>query len=193
MLRVIPRELATLEWMRGVITADLRRPLPFPSASAECIYASHVLEHLYEDEARSLLAECVRVLKVHGVLRIVVPDLSAIVRQYAGDTASTPDGGRPRPADWLNEELRLRPRSAPRGHLLYRLYQAATDFHTHKWMYDAESLIGRLEDAGFADVEQRSFRNSRIQAIGEIERPDRVLEGELYVEGVKGGRIRWPA
>jgi len=65
-----------------VIRCDLRRPLPFPTASCEAVYAAHVLEHLAVGEARRLVAEIHRVLRPGGVVRIVVPDLENIARAY---------------------------------------------------------------------------------------------------------------
>jgi SAM-dependent methyltransferase len=66
----------------GVIAHDLRRPLPFPAASFDAAYGSHVLEHLEPDAAARLIGECRRVLRPGGVVRLVVPDLEAIARLY---------------------------------------------------------------------------------------------------------------
>lgn len=66
----------------GVIRHDLRRGLPFPDASFDAAYGSHVLEHLQPEAAARLLRECHRVLKPGGIARIVVPDLEAIARLY---------------------------------------------------------------------------------------------------------------
>jgi SAM-dependent methyltransferase len=63
---------------------DLRRPLPFKDGSVDACYASHVLEHLRRNDARALLAECYRIIKKEGIIRLVVPDLEAIVREYVG-------------------------------------------------------------------------------------------------------------
>lgn len=66
----------------GVIAHDLFEPLPFPEGSFDCVYHSHVLEHLDASAAKRLLRECYRVLKLGGVLRIAVPDLEGIARSY---------------------------------------------------------------------------------------------------------------
>ena len=67
---------------RDVIGADLRRPLPFPDACVTAVYAAHVLEHLDPCAARGLLQECRRVLQPAGIVRLVVPDLERIARDY---------------------------------------------------------------------------------------------------------------
>ncbi|MBI2828792.1 MAG: methyltransferase domain-containing protein [Acidobacteria bacterium] len=188
-LGIVSRENASLAWTPDLVTANLRGPLPFSSGTVDCVYASHVLEHLHDDEARRLLRECFRVLKPGGVLRLVVPDLRGIVERYVA-SASRPAraDSSPLPADRLNEDLHLRPRSVARGNVLFRLYSTMTEFHTHKWMYDAESLTERVRSAGFVAVEERGFLDSGIPGIQEIERAHRVIGGEgICVEGVKPG------
>lgn len=61
---------------------DLRRGLPYEPDSFDAVYHSHVLEHLTPDDAAKMLAECKRVLRPGGVLRVVVPDLEGIARTY---------------------------------------------------------------------------------------------------------------
>ena len=195
-------------WPHGIQWHDLRSPLPFPAESVQAIYSSHTLEHLYLDEADRLLRECHRVLAPGGVIRIVVPDLHAVVTAYmaarsaekerafadpdlqgsgsgATAVASVGTATAPRAADELNAALNFRLPVASQGSLAYRLYSAMTDFQTHKWMYDEDSLCNRLEAAGFSDVAPRALFDSRIPDIERIEQAERVVNGGLVVEGLK--------
>lgn len=61
---------------------DLTKRLPYPSDTAEAIFSSHVLEHLFMDEVEYLISEMYRVLVPGGICRIVVPDLEKIVSLY---------------------------------------------------------------------------------------------------------------
>jgi len=54
---------------------DLRNRLPFPDRSASLVYCSHMLEHLFPDDAITLLREIHRVLRDGGVARIAVPSI----------------------------------------------------------------------------------------------------------------------
>lgn len=65
-----------------VLEFDIRKGLPFESNSFENCYTSHMLEHLRRDDADFLISECNRVLIPDGILRIVVPDLESIAREY---------------------------------------------------------------------------------------------------------------
>lgn len=59
--------------------ADLRA-LPFPDASYDCVFASHVLEHIREDALA--LAEIRRVLRPGGIAVIPVPIVAAATIEY---------------------------------------------------------------------------------------------------------------
>jgi predicted SAM-dependent methyltransferase len=66
----------------GVIEHNILSGLPFPDDYFEVVYHSQVLEHIPTDKANDFLAECFRVLKPGGIIRIVLPDLENIVKEY---------------------------------------------------------------------------------------------------------------
>lgn len=66
----------------AVIAADVRNGLPFADEVFDAVYCSHVLEHLPQREAASLLRHMYRVLRPGGVIRVVVPDLETLAREY---------------------------------------------------------------------------------------------------------------
>ena len=188
---VVPAAVEDASWPKDVIVHDLRRSLPFHSESFDAVYASHVLEHLYLTDARRLLVECFRILRPGGVLRIVVPDLRDIVEEYAAARSSESHGGADAsgtdPCERLNGRLMLRHEHPPRGPLHLRLYAFFSDFHSHKWVYDAPHLIAMFQQAGFEQAGLRGYLESAIEGIAHVERGDRVLGGEgICVEGRRG-------
>ena len=62
---------------------DVRQPLPFATDSVDMCYSSHLLEHLTAREGAAFLQEQQRVLKPHGVIRVAVPDLGHLCREFA--------------------------------------------------------------------------------------------------------------
>ena len=66
----------------GVIAHDLSKGIPFPDASFDVVYHSHLLEHFSQAAGKTFLQECYRVLRPQGILRVVVPDLEQIARTY---------------------------------------------------------------------------------------------------------------
>ncbi len=65
-----------------VIAHDLKKGIPFPDGSFDLVYHSHVLEHIPKSKADFFIKECIRVLKPNGILRVVIPDLEQITRNY---------------------------------------------------------------------------------------------------------------
>ena len=91
----------------SVVQLDASKGLPFKDGTVDVCYSSHVLEHIAAHEAGLFLSECARALKPGGVVRIVVPDLEMIVREYSlllhklneGDDSRSDD------YDWIMLEL----------------------------------------------------------------------------------------
>lgn len=61
---------------------DIRELKHFKNASAQEIYACHVLEHFAHDEIQPILRRWFEVLSPGGMLRISVPDIDRIIRIY---------------------------------------------------------------------------------------------------------------
>jgi len=133
------------------------KPFPFPNATFDNAFSSHMLEHLYRDDAASFAHEVHRVLKPGGVFRVIVPDLDLLVQAY----------------DSENPER-----------LLQKVYENTQkrDKNRHHWMYTAASLHKLLATAGFATVERCTYRKGRCPDLDKLDnRPDE----SLFMEGVK--------
>lgn len=65
-----------------VLGWDLTKRFPLESECVSFLYSSHVLEHFNRSCGQEFLDECFRVVEPGGVIRIVVPDLEAIVQNY---------------------------------------------------------------------------------------------------------------
>lgn len=188
---LLSRDQLNVPWNSNVFIHDIRKGLPFPDESASAIYASHVLEHLYVEEAQQAIREAYRVLVPGGVIRVVVPDLSAIVQEYIDLSArgQALQDSDLRPADQFNQKLLMRWPSPKASKSLYRVYGAWQDFHSHKWMYDLDSLTHLLRREGFVEVEGKSCHESRMEDIKSVEDPTRILHGAgVCVEGVRPQR-----
>jgi len=167
------------QWKVRPLVHDLTTPLPFQTNTISAIYGSHVLEHLYHADAQRLLVECRRVLKPGGAIRLVVPDLRSMTADYLGrkNGNTTSSNGEASAADRLNEMLGYRSPAPPSGNLVFKFYAIWKDFHSHKWMYDSESLARCLSLAGFHEVGEKKFQESDIPGIEEVEEEGRVLDG----------------
>lgn len=66
----------------NVIAHNLLAGIPFEKNQFEAVYHSHVLEHFPKKEAVFFIKECYRVLKPGGIIRIAIPDLERIAKNY---------------------------------------------------------------------------------------------------------------
>lgn len=143
--------------------------LPVADASAEALYSSHMVEHLDPPEMRRFLAEVRRVLIPGGVLRLGVPDLAILVRDYL----TTHDADRFIAATLMAREGS---RSLPD-----RVSALVLGHRGHAWMYDGPSLIKLLQEEGFRDVAEVPAGQTRIPAPGALDLQERSGE-TVYVE-----------
>jgi len=144
---------------RHVYYLDVTRRFPFPDNSFACVYSSHMLEHLYPDDAQRCVREIYRVLRPGGLLRLALPDLDFIVANYD-------------PQDSTGFLISIFQGTSRRTHRLAR----------HWWHYNAHSLTALLTSAGFCDVRQCRYREGADAAIAQLDnRPN-----SLFMEARTG-------
>jgi predicted SAM-dependent methyltransferase len=186
---IIPKRLYELPWPTNITIIDVRKPLPFRDDSVKYIYTSHLLEHLYKEDAENLLKECYRILQIGGVIRIIVPDLLSKVSEYNKRTEEianykglqeyTP------PADMFLEGLGMFEKAGEYVPFWIRLIRKIqSDKNIHKWMYDLNSLSRRLEKIGFADIRRKEYGESLIVDVRLLDNRDR-FERCICVEASK--------
>jgi len=92
---------------KGVIRHDLSQGIPAADSSVDVIYSSAVLEHIRLQHVQPFLRECFRVLKPGGIIRIAVPDLEMICRQYLSklDAAVAGEASAEHEYDWMMLEV----------------------------------------------------------------------------------------
>lgn len=143
---------------------DLRNGIPFPDNSVNIIYSSHLFEHMDHDAGQALMAEAQRVLVPGGEFSICVPNARLYIEAYLGIAELGPNHDFWEPALSDTEGISL---------VNYIAYMAGE----HKCLFDSDSLLSRLNAAGFTDVESRSFDSS-------IDLPEREFES-IYAHGFK--------
>jgi SAM-dependent methyltransferase len=185
-----------------IINWDLRKGIPFADGTFDMVYHSHFLEHLERSVAPNVLRECWRVLKSGGIIRVVVPNLQILIRQYT-DALAALEGSQADAMDLHHTALRalfdqmVRTESAgtaqqqPWIRRMERTFRsAASTGELHKWMYDQYSLSALLKDTGFQDptiCEHDTSSYSRWREFG----LDTKLDGtpskghSLYMEAIK--------
>jgi SAM-dependent methyltransferase len=135
---------------------DISRRFPFTDNSIDAIFASHLLEHIPRKDALHCLTECHRVLKPGALIRLAIPDLDALIRDYD-------------PAD-------------PDSFVLLALEpQERRTKNRHHYLYNETSLARLLQSCGFQHIRRAGFRQG---ACPDVERIDCRPES-LFMEATK--------
>jgi cephalosporin hydroxylase/predicted SAM-dependent methyltransferase len=156
----------------SVVQHNLLEPLPLDDATCAVVYHSHVLEHFPKDRAPVFLAECFRVLAPGGILRVAVPDLEGIAREYLKQL----DAANHEQHEWMTIELvdqLARHRSG--GHML--------DYWKQETM-PAEELVLRRMGREAADFIAGFHGGDQASSSASVMTPDSVgsfrLSGEVH-------------
>jgi len=146
------------DWM-----IDLRYPLNCDDNVWDGIFSEHTIEHLYPVHVLQLLKELHRTMKPGSWLRISVPDLDKYIKYYQGKTVDEKFE-----KNWSTGCEAIR---------------ALTQNYIHLSVWDNELMERFLQDAGFINIQQVSFKegnDSRLLQDG-IERKWE----SLYIESQK--------
>ena len=150
-----------IELLRGNIFVmhNLEYGVPLPTESADFIFTSHVIHHLYKDQAHRLLTDAWRVLKPHGTIRITIPDLEYIIALY----------------------LRGQRKEAIEGYFFYPA-ESRSELSVRHYQYDFILLKELLESVGFIEVRRCSCHQGDTP---DIDKLDRLSSETLFVEATK--------
>lgn len=153
---------------------DLTEPLPWAQSSVDGIYSEHFFEHITQAQGIALLHEARRLLKPGGVIRIAMPDLEAMVKEYNNHEIN-PEWGR-LGVDWAaNRCERL---------------NMAMRWWGRQWIYDQEELVRLAKKIGlsfkgryqYGESDVPMFKNKEHRAssdlIIEFEKPNRRLAAD---------------
>lgn len=174
---MISKKSLNIAWNKSVVYMNLNKRFKFKDSSIDIIYTSHLLEHIQKDRVDNFLNEIKRVLKPGGILRIVVPDFEVLVRDYIKHKETKCKGALEQFLLSLNMH---RPVNRT---FVERMYDYIWDFHTHKWMYDKETLYDLLDEKGFRDLKIFGWGVSGIENMTDLEKKE--YYGSIYIEGIK--------
>jgi predicted SAM-dependent methyltransferase len=147
------------------ICCNLEHGIPFPTATVDCIYSSHLLEHMAYPEISQLLADCYRALKPGGLISISVPDAEHYITAYVQGV------------NFSDSVCHWAPGLCDTGSPIDQVNYIAYMGGHHKYMFDKQNLIRLLLMSGFRDATLRGFDPS-------LDLPERDFES-IYAEASK--------
>ena len=139
-----------------VVLLDANDPFPFDDATVDRIHTEHMIEHVDHPVGTHMLAECHRILKPGGRIRILTPDFDRVIA-LTGDV--TPE------VATLARESNLRNGIDPSVaddpiYAVNRLFSG----YGHRFLYTEAALTKALQDAGLTNVVR--------YPVGDTEDPD---------------------
>lgn len=171
-----------------VIFLDATRPFPFADATFHYVYLEHVIAQFSYDTASRMLAECRRVLRPGGRIRIAAPDLARLLELYQHRNDPSPD--EVAYVRWVADTLLGDRRRATAPFVLNNHFRA----WGHQFLFDEETLRGLLTDVGFNDHRRYSVGESDAPELRGLETHGRAVGsdamnafGTMVVEAERAG------
>lgn len=153
--------------VNGVYYLDAGKPFPFPNESFEYIYSEHLFEHLTWEQELTMLAECHRVLKKKGIMRIAMPDMTFLI-----DLFLHPDEEKNRQyLKWGTESFLPQIAKFYEGKV-YRPEYVINHFFRgwgHQLLHSPSEFKLMAERCGFHSIRQMEIGKSEIQALNGVE------------------------
>jgi len=167
-----------------MVYLDVSKTFLFPDGSMDCIFGEHLIEHVPFDIGRNMLAECRRVLKPGGRIRITTPDLKVLADLLAASPGSTGQ----QYVEWICR------RFLPEIEQINPCFVINNAFRCwgHQFLYDWPTLQNAAVEAGFTEIvrcqldhtDQEFFRN--VDSHGEfVNRPDLVAFETMVMEAAR--------
>jgi len=149
--------------------------LPYKDFSFDCVFCSHMFEHISHFRIEKVICEINRVLARDGILRILTPDLKKIASAYVNND-------RPAMELYIKEDTSGIKTTLGLGQAMLNFilsagsdnYLLSSDLSTvicgyaHVSCYDYEMLSGVLMHYGFYKVRQCNIEDSEIEGHTEL-------------------------
>lgn len=151
----------------AVVPLDCTQPFPFADGTFHRIFSEHMIEHIPFAAAQGLLAECRRVIRPGGVIRLATPSLAQVCRLHAAQAESDVA----RYLAWSRPRYSVPGPGGDAAHVINSLFY----HHGHRFLYDEFTLSSILHEAGFTDCTLRAPGESLLPGMVNLEHHGHVM------------------
>jgi predicted SAM-dependent methyltransferase len=144
-----------------IVFLDVPQPFPFGPAVFDYVLSEHLIEHLTYTDGRFMLAECFRILKPGGKIRISTPD----IKMLAGVLFKEDEKSK----QYVNWIATTFPRDIPVQNAVMVINNLFYNWG-HRFLYDFLTLKMTLEETGFTDIRAYEIGMSDDEVFRGIER-----------------------
>jgi len=173
-----------------VVKCNFLDGIPFESGRFDLVYHSHVLEHFAKADGEKFIAECYRILKPGGFIRVALPNLEKIAKEYLRnlDRAASAEPNANNDYDWMMLEMYDQTvRNETGGNMMKYL--------TQDKIPNEEYVFNRIGEGGkkWREVYRRSAGMEKSEKSGLkkiIERPSLIFKGikQLFIRLLLPGK-----
>jgi predicted SAM-dependent methyltransferase len=164
-----------IELIPDVMLMDATEPFPFADSTFQYVYTEHMIEHVPYQKGARMLQECHRVMREGGVIRVITPNLAAIVGLYKGELC-------PAQQEYLLWFCRTFVQEGPPSAV--SAINAMFRQWGHQFIYDEKTLTDSMCAAGFKSVNRCPLGESPHLDLQNMENQQRYPEGLLNFESV---------
>jgi predicted SAM-dependent methyltransferase len=157
-----------------VLRLDATKPFALGDETFDYVFSEHMIEHLTHSQGHFMLAECFRILKHGGIVRISTPDLAFLVDLYRDDKTGLQQGYLRWSAAHFLEDASL-------GSDTLVINNFVRDWG-HQFIYDEKTLRSSMERAGFAEITRHELQESENETLRNLENEARMPDGFLRLE-----------
>ncbi len=156
------------------VVADIADHIPLPDGCADLVFSRGTLEHLTFNELINCLLETNRLLRAGGAVRMLVPDLDIMVRDYL---------------DRKYEKIGWDDPNTPNENYV-DYFIARLLYHDHYYLHNFDTLSRVLAKTGFENIQEAKPGESIIaEARGELLKAETGrLNQEILIEAIKSDR-----
>lgn len=161
---------------RGALYLDARRPFFFKDETFDYIFSEHMIEHMSYHDGLNMLGECYRILKRHGKIRIATPDLAFLIALYRDDKSLLQ-------RDYVAWANRTFVKDISKDNEVFVINNFMRDWG-HMFIYNENTLITAMIKAGFTDILKCELRQSKDDALCNLESLARIPINFLELETI---------
>ena len=157
-----------------LLSLDVTRRFPLPDDAFDYVFSEHVIEHLEYRQGGHMLAECFRVLKPGGRLRISTPDLAFLLALHGDDLSDLQEG-------FIRHSIDTWFKGAP-GYDSTFVINNYVRAWGHQFIYDERVLRDSMERAGFTHLKRYPVSESEDEELRNLEHVSRKPPGLIALE-----------
>jgi predicted SAM-dependent methyltransferase len=157
-----------------ILRLDAAHQFPLDNDTFDYVFSEHVIEHIPYSQGVLMLAECFRILREHGTIRISTPDLSFLIDLHKGKKSHL----QKRYVKWATDNFI---KGAPYYDDAFVINNFVRDWG-HLFIYDEKTLRSSLNKAGFTRVTRCDLSQSTDAALRNLENEKRMPKGFLRLE-----------